>query len=305
MIRPVTPPSPPDNSQYFILENFMNSLTRHSLGIFVIVLLAVSTSLAQKIKPEELIAKHLDSIGTAEARAAVKSQMAVGDAVVTFVSQKNQPAQGRIVMASAGSKNFYGLSLNASDYPGERFSFDGSKSKVAVVFNGKRSYFGQFIDSNEILLRDSLLGGILASSWALNDVATKKVKLSSDGIKKIDGKEYYVLGYSPKGGSDYSITLYFEKDTFRHARTEYKRTSSAAIGLKPEQSSGFDETKIRVTEVYSDFRTEKGLTLPHIYKLTYSETGQRGTREVEWAYTLTEFAFNQPLDEKTFDVDAR
>ena len=283
----------------------MNSSTRHSLGIFVVLFLAVSTSLAQKIKAEELVARHLDSIGTAEARAAVKSQIAVGDAVVTFVSQKNQNAQGRIVMASAGIKNFFGLSLNASDYPGERFSFDGSKSKVAGVVNGQRSYFGTFVDSNEVLLRDSLLGGTLASSWALNDLAIKKVKVSLDGTKKIEGKEYFVLSYSPKGGSDVDITLYFEKDTFRHARTEYKRTISAAIGVRPEQSSGYDETRLKVTEVYGDFRTEKGLTLPHTYKLTYSEIGQRGTREVEWAYTLTEFAFNQPMDEKTFDADAR
>jgi hypothetical protein len=268
-------------------------------------MVAATGTLAQKLKPEELIAKHLDSIGTAEARAAVKSQMTVGEAVVTFISQKNQPAQGRVVMASAGNKNFFGLSLNASDYPGERFSFDGSKSKVAVVFNGKRSYFGDFVDANELVLRDSLLGGTLASSWALNDVAGKKVKISVGGTKKIDGKEYYVVGYSPKGGSDIDITLYFEKDTFRHARTEYKRTASAGIGVRPEQSSGYDETRLRVTEIFSDFRAEKGLTLPHSYKLTYSELGQRGTREVEWAYTLTTYAFNQPIDEKTFDVDAR
>lgn len=283
----------------------MNSFPRALVRTFVLLLLAVSGAQAQKLKPEELIAKHLDSIGTAEARATVKSQMAVGDAVVTFISQKNQPARGRVVMASAGKKNFFGLSLNASDYPGERLSFDGSNSKVAVVFNGKRSYFGDFVDSNEVLLRDSLLGGTLASSWALNDLTNKKVKISVSGPKKIDGKEYYVLGYEPKGGSDVDITLYFEKDTFRHARTEYRRTASAAIGVRPEQSSGYDETRVKVTEVYSDFRTENGLRLPHTYKLNYSESGQRGTREVEWAYTLTEFAFNQPLDDKTFDVGAR
>ena len=30
-----------------------------------------------------------------------------------------------------------------------------------------------------------------------------------------------------------------------------------------------------------------------------------GLTEVEWAYHLTEFAFNQPMDEKTFDADAK
>jgi hypothetical protein len=283
----------------------MKSLTKALCGVIAIAFIAVPLVSAQKLKPEEIIAKHLESIGTAEARAGVKSQMAVGDAVVTFVSQKNQAAVGRIVMASAGSKNFLGLQLNASDYPGERFSYDGARAKVAGVVNGQRSFFGNFVDSNELILRESLLGGALAQSWALNDIASKKAKLSGGGLKKIDGKEYYVIEYGPKGGSDVDITMFFEKDTFRHARTEYKRTSSAGIGVRPEQSSGFDETRLRVVEVYSDFREEKGLTLPHTYKLTYSESGQRGTREVEWAYSLTEFAFNQPLDEKTFDVDAR
>ena len=280
----------------------MNSLTRIVPSLLAFVLIGASIASAQKMKPEELVAKHLDSIGSAEARAAIKSQIAVGEAVVTFISTKNVPAKGRIVMASSGPKNFYGLSLNASDYPGERFSFDGSKTKVAKVMSGQRSYFGIFVDGNELVLRDSLLGGTLASSWALHDVANKNVKLSVGGTKKMDGKEYHVLNYSPKKGSDVEITLYFEKDTYRHARTEYKRTSSAGIGVRPEQSSGFDETRLKIVEIFDDYRQEGSLTLPHSYKLLYNESGQRGTREVEWAYVMNEFAFNQAMDEKTFDV---
>lgn len=283
----------------------MISFTRYSLSILVVIFLIASAATAQKLKPEEIIAKHLESIGAAETRAGIKSQMAVGDAVVTFVSQKNQTAAGRIVMASSGGMNFLGLQLNAADYPGDKFSYDGSKTKVAKLVNGYRSYMTDFVEANQTLLKDSLLGGVLASSWALNDMANKRVKLSGGGLKKVDGKELYVIDYSPKGGSDIDISLFFEKDTFRHVRTEYKRTSSAGIGTNPNQSSGFDETRIKVTETYGDFRDVKGLMLPHIYKFTYSEIGGRGTREVEWAYTLNEFAFNQPIDEKSFDVDAR
>ena len=282
----------------------MNNLTRHSFSILILILLTASFAMAQKLKPEEIIAKHLDAIGTAETRAGIKSQMAVGDAVVTFVSQKNMAAQGRIVLASAGNKNFFGLQLNASDYPGEKFSFDGTRAKILAVMNGKRSVFGDFVDANELIVKESLLAGVLAQSWALNDIASKKAKLSA-GSKKIDGKEYYTIGYSAKGGSDFDTTLYFEKDTFRHARTEYKRKLSGGIGYTPNQSSQITQTEYKVVETYSDFRTEKGLTLPHVYKLTYTETGQRGSVEIEWAYTLNEFAFNQPLDEKTFDVDAK
>ena len=276
-----------------------------SLALFFTFSAMTLTGFGQKLKPEEIVAKHLESIGTVEARAAAKTRMAVGEASVTFISQKNQTTQGRIVLASTGGKNFFGLSLNASDYPGEKFSYNGAKAKVEVPSTTPRSYLNIFVDGNSAVLRESLLTGSLASSWALTDLASRKSKVSGGGLKKVDGKEYYVLGYSPKGGGDWDISLYFDKDTFRHERTEYKRTSSAGIGTNPNQSSGFDETKIKITETFSDYKVQGGLMLPNSYKLLYSETGQRGTRGIEWAFSLSEFAFNQPMDDKTFDVDAK
>jgi hypothetical protein len=255
------------------------------------------------MKAEEVIAKHLESIGTAEVRASVKNQMAVGDVAVTFVSQKNQPAQGRVVMVSEGTKNFLGMNLNANDYPLEKFSYDGKDAKVAFVRTNVRSILGNFILSNQLMLEESLLGGTLATSWALSNLATNKAKVSFDGTKKIDGKEVYILGYTPKGGSDIDIKIYLEKDTFRHIRTEYKRTSSAGIGTRPEQSSGFSETRLKITENFGDFKAEKGITLPHSYTLNYSTTGI--AVEIEWKFALTQFAFNQNLDPKTFDAEAK
>lgn len=282
----------------------MKSFGRCTAGILTLLFLTANFVSAQKLKPEEIIAKHLESIGTTEARGAVKSQTIVGDAKVVFVSQKNQSAQGRVVMASSGPKNFFGLQLNASDYPGEKFSYNGTKTTISALMNGKRSVFGDFVDANELGVRESLFVGALASSWALNDIASKKVKLGA-GSKKIDGKEYYTIDYNPKSGTDFDITLYFEKDTFRHARTEYKRTKSGGIGTNPNQSSQITQNVLKVTETYSDFRDEKGLMLPHVYKLNYTETGQGGSIEIEWEYTLNDFQFNQPLDEKTFDINAK
>ncbi len=259
---------------------------------------------AQKMKAEDVIAKHLDSIATAEKRADVKSQIAVGETVVTFISQKNMTAQGRIVLASAGAKNFFGLNLNAADYPSEKFSYDGKKAKVGFVRSGSRSILGNFISSNNLVLEESLLGGTLSTSWALLNFADKKAKVSYDGTKKIDGKEVYALGYTVKGGSDIEIKLYFDKETFRHVRSEYKRTSSAGIGRTPDQSSRFIETRLKVTEDFSDFKEENGVTLPHTYRLNYQISGQNGTTEIEWSSNLNEFAFNQTFPDSTFDAEA-
>ncbi|HEY0429177.1 MAG TPA: hypothetical protein VGC76_15460 [Pyrinomonadaceae bacterium] len=273
-----------------------------TLFVLSLLLCAFAVS-AQKMKPEDILSKHLESIGTSAARAAVKSQIAVGDITVQYITRKNQTAQGRAVFASSGAKNFFGMNLNAADYTMDRFSFDGSKSKASYVRAGTRSVLGNFLLSNDVILKESLLGGTLATSWALFDVESRKAKLSFDGTKKINGKETYVLSYSPKAG-DVSIKLYFDKETFRHVRTEYKRTFSAAIGLTPNDSAKYDEGRLTVTEDFSDFKKEKDLTLPHGYRLNYSIIGQNGTNEIEWKVNLTEFAFNQTLDEKTFDAEA-
>ncbi len=271
------------------------------------LLLAVFSSIAtaQKLKVEDVLAKHLESIGKAEVRSSVRNQMVVGNALVTFVSQKNQPAEGRIVMASEGKKNFLGMSLNAVDYPLEKFSYDGKSSKIAFVQRNDRSILGNFLKSNDMILEESLLGGTLSTSWALTNLATNKAKLSYEDLKSIDGKDYYVLGYSPKGGGDLDIKLYFDKENFRHVRTEYKRTSSAGIGLRPEQSSGFKETRLTVVETFADFKNETGLMLPHSYTLNYTISGGNGTSEIEWKFNFTQFVYNQNLDAKTFDAEAK
>lgn len=275
-----------------------------ALGITIALLFAFILSppiFAQKIKVEEIVAKHIDSLGPPDARAAAKNRMAVGRVQVRFISQKNQLVDGRVVLASEAAKNYVGMSLNAADYTAEKFIFDGKRAQVGFAHNGARSILGSFIQSNAWILEDSLFAGTLAASWVLTSPGN--AKLSSDGMKKIDGREVYVIGYSRKGGGDLDVKLYFDKETFRHVRTEYRRMSSAGIGRTPEQSSGFVETRYRITEDFSSFAEVSGLMLPHTYKLHYSVTGQSGTTEIEWNFDLTEFAVNQKLDENTFSTN--
>lgn len=271
--------------------------------LLVMMCLSASSVLSQKMKPEEIVAKHLDSIGNAEKRNSIKTNIAVGEITVQSVSPKNLPSQGRIVLASSAEKNFFGLNLNSVDYPSEKFSFDGKDAKVGFVRTGQRSLLGNFILSNKLLLESGLLGGTLSTSWTFMNLSKTNAKLSFDGTKKINGKKVYAIGYSTKG-SDIDITFYFDVDTFQHIRSEYKRISSAGIGRTPEQSSGFSETRIKLTEDFADFKEVKGITLPHSYSLTYSTIGQNGTNEIKWSSNLSEFAFNQTLADSSFDAES-
>jgi len=276
-----------------------------SAVLFVVCLCAASV-FAQKLKPEEILAKHLDSIGTSENRAAAKTLVAVGDAQVKSITRITTPVVGRLVIASSGQKNFWGMSLNSTDYPSEKFSYDGKNAKVGLIKLGYRSTLGNFVQSNNLMLEQGLFGGTLSTAWTMLDVANRKGKLSSEGTKKIDGKEAYVLGYSPKGGGDVDIKLYFDKETFRHVRTEYKRISSAGIGARPEDSSRYSENRITLTEDFADFKPVGKLTLPHSYHIYYTTTGNsNGSTAIEYIFNLTEFAANQNLSDGTFDIDAK
>lgn len=271
--------------------------------VFLALLLLALPVFAQKLTANEVVAKHLDSIGTAQARSAIQNMMSVGDVTFKFLAKADIPVPGRIVLASAGPKNFLGMSLNSNNYPGEQFIYDGKKTKVALIQNAEKSKLGDLISGNDFILEDSLFTGVLSSSWVLSSMESKKVKITFDGTKKINGKEVYIIGYSRKGSGDFSVALYFDQETFHHIRTEYKRTQSSPVGSRPSLAGYVSEIKYQLVEDFSDFKVEKDLTLPHTYRIHYSETGQNGTIEVEWVCNFLTFAFNQQLDDKTFSTN--
>lgn len=266
------------------------------LSLFVVVPFAHG----QKLSADEIIAKHLDSIAPAEKRSALKTLVASGEVRVDFVTQKNQPAVGRIVIASEGGKLFLGMSTNASDYSQEVLIFNGDKASVGAVRGGKRSTFGEFIQSNGVLLSHGLLSGTMSSSWAPMNFTDGKAKVSTSGGKKIDGRETYGISYSPKGGSDLNIKMYFDQETFRHVRTEYTRTASASMGRTPDESSRNIETRLKLVEDFGEFKDFHGFMLPGKYTIFWSVSGQNGTTEIQYTANMSEYAVNQKLDAGTF-----
>lgn len=272
-------------------------LTR--LSVFLLItLLFVLPAAAQKLKTEEIIAKHLDSIAKADVRAANKTRMIVGDVKIIFVSNKNQETVGRVVMASEGVKSLLGMTLNANDYQTEKFLYDGNKATIGFAYMNRYSPLGDFVQSNNGIVSQGLIGGALSTGWAPMQLTDGKGKFSGSSKKKIDGKEVYQLSYSVKGDAD--ISLYFDAATFQHIRTEYKTMQSAPIGNRPEDSSRQNETRVKLVEDFSDFKEVKGLTLPHTYRLSYVNTGARGTTEIQWDMKLASFSVNDKLDEVTF-----
>lgn len=283
--------------------------------LFILVTLAVLVAAAvsgrvehaatpdDKPKPEDIVAKHLQSIGTDQARAAIKSRVIAGASQVTFKSRGTATLQGGAVLASDGPRNMVTMKFDTPNYPYEKIGYNGDKVSAYQVRPGEYTNLGSFARSYPALLKEGLMGGVLSSAWALNDLPTRKPKLEYGGTKKIDSRQVIELRYLPRGGSDLKISLFFDAETFQHVRSVYSRTISPQMGRTVDDSARMSETRYELVEEYSDFKTENGLTLPHTYKIRFSQQGT-GTQISEWLMTLVQFSFNQTVDPKDFDVSA-
>lgn len=256
-----------------------------------------------KLKPEELLAKHLESIGSAEARKATKSIMATGSAKATFRGRGAGLAEGIVVLASQGEKYLVGMKFNNSEYPFEKMGYDGDEFTVGFVRPGVRSVLGDFMRINDSIFKRGIFGGTLSTSWELLDFDEKDVRLKNAGTEKIDGKKMHELKYELKKGSELNVSLFFDPDTFRHVRTEYRRIKAANIGASVDTSAGQNETRYKMVEDFSNFKEVNKLTLPHTYKLYLEILTGNGTTSYEWLMDLQNFTFNQSIESKDFRVD--
>jgi len=227
----------------------------------------------KKLTPEELIARHLDSIGTAEARS--KASTRVADGETKFISRLGGSANvdGQAMMVSSGAKLRLGIKFPLNDYPGEDMAFDGARAATGLLPQGRRSHLSAFFSSQNLPLREGLIGGTLSTAWPLLRLDQAQPKLDYRGLKKVDGRQLHEVDYRPrKGSSDLKVSLFFDPETFRHVRTRYSFEIGATIGTR-ENSNRNTESYYSLTEDFEDFRAVDELTLPHKYKLQLSIQG--------------------------------
>jgi hypothetical protein len=267
----------------------------------------ISTAFAQdKMKAEDVLAKHLESIGPAAARSSVQNRVIVG---TTHHVAKGRTGtgtiDGRAVLASESNKVLFGMGFDNPDYVGEKFGFNGKKFTVGYLKPGIRSTLGSFILIHDTVFKEGLMGGVLSSAWPLLNLAEHKAKLDFAGTEKIGDKSVYKLRYLPNKGSDLQISLYFDTKTFQHVRTQYDRVAGARFGAGGiDAQTGQRESRFKMTEDFSDFKEEGKLNLPHTYKLALEIQNRNGTTIHTWDTSLSQFAFNQTIEEASFNVEA-
>lgn len=195
-----------------------------SLVVAVLLLIAVSQQTlyaGEKITPAELVAKHLSSIGTEEARKKNETRVLEGLTAVKFIVGGHGVLQGTGKLLSRANDMRYTMNLGAIDYPGEDFIKQGEKTSVAVISPGTRSALGNFFFFHSELLREGLVGGVMSAAWPLENLEAHNAKLTVRGVKNVGGKKLYEVLYVPrKANSDMDILLYFDPQTFQHVLTD-------------------------------------------------------------------------------------
>lgn len=263
----------------------------------------------QKIDPAELVAKHLDSIGPAEARTRSRGTQIKGNAEVTVKLCGEGQVDGEVLLGSQGPMNLINMKFNTPAYPVESLVFDGKKFSARQYKPGSRTCLAQFFLTNDAIFKEGLVGGTLSESWPLLNLAEKNPKLEYAGLKKVGDRQLHAIKYTPRKGSDLKIILYFEPDSFRHVRSEYSRTIYASEqrriagggpDIPPEQRQQASAARIDAYEEFADFKTEAGLNLPHTYRFHLSVQSEVRPAVVDWVFNLTDFAFNAPLNPAEF-----
>ena len=284
---------------------YLKSVKSAVILLFLCVFTAVSASAADSLKPEEIIAKHLDSFGSSQLRSQVKNIMAVGTANFNVLRSpeftKGKVSSGKSVFISEEGKIYFGIKFDSLDYTLDEIIFDSKTVDAAQIRPGNRSALGNFIISNRYIVSEGLFGGVLSSNWSLINLSARGAKVKNDGKKKINNRQAYVLDYSIKGGTPLNIRLFFDAENFQHLRTEYQQVLTAPMVKNPADSARQVQTVHKLTEEFSNYKQVEGLTLPHSYQINLLIDGKL-THEFEWKFDFSQFVFNQKIDSKTFEI---
>jgi hypothetical protein len=243
-----------------------------------------------KTKAEDVIAKHLASIGTPEARANVTSRLVGGTVILATRVGGTGELSGKFNLISEGRKTRLGMNFSPINTSAVQIAFDGNKVGIGQVQPGQRSTLAQFIYENDVIVKEGLMGGALSTGWPLLDPTGRQAKLDYNGLKTIEGKQLHEVKYkAKKGGGDLEVYLYFEPENFRHVRTRY-----SLLKIGTEKASYY------LLEQFDNFASIDGLTLPQTYKLEYS--GDSGRIVIDWDATVAQILQNQEVDPKYFVV---
>ncbi|MCZ6485523.1 MAG: hypothetical protein O6826_07500 [Acidobacteria bacterium] len=272
-----------------------------SAVIVLMALLAPVLAEGPDLEPEELVALHLEAIGPPEALSALQNRTAQGSGKLQVLMGGFGTLEGPAIFVSEGPKIFLSIDFDYTNYDAEQVSFDGDKAYLGYIDSGVRSELGEFLYRYDEIIKEGLLGGVLSTAWPLLDLETRRPRLNYRGLKKVNDQELLDLRYRMRrGGTDFNMHLYFEPETFRHRATTYQLTIPAGIGTSIEQSSSQRDTRFKLEEWFSDFRSVDGLDLPTHWTIQLTLATTSGTYLAKWEMIYSQITHDLSIDPGLF-----
>jgi len=275
--------------------------------LFPLITLFSSLVFAQKqdipkLSADEVINKHLESLGSTDARAAIKSRVLAGTGIFN-VKLRPEKVGGPVQFASVDDKLLLAFVFNANNYPYEKVGFDGKDLTVTTLPGGGLSPLGGFLKSSKFVLKRGLFGGVLSQSWALAN-RDKESRFEAAGTTKINDRPAYKVKYSTSGIGDMSVLLYFDAETFYHVRTEYFYRTGQLTSPNPDSRSGgliggAAPSNFTLTEDFSNFAKANDIVLPMTYIIEYSSNAGKPW---VWTANFTQVFNNQEIEPAAFRV---
>lgn len=257
-----------------------------------------------KLTAAEVIQKHVESIGTADAIGAAKSRVLMGNGELVSKIRGAATIGGPAQFASQGNMVLFAMAFNATDYPYEKAAYDGQDVTVGVP-NGRRTALAEYLKLKSMIVKEGLLGGSMSSAWPLLAADEKKLKVDYSGLTKFDGVQAHKLKYTPRDG-DLRVSIYLEPDTFRHIGTVYEYSIQPKMGATSTASVSQQTSTYTLTEKFSDFKTAEKLTLPFSYSISVASEGQTlsrtGSTNLEWKVKFDNVFYNEKIEPTVFKV---
>ena len=228
----------------------------------------------QKPSAESIVARHLEALGAADPRAAQALRVVYGSCHFEIRRGGGGSLEGKARVSSEGRRVRVELGFSSSEYYGETLAYDGRKVEVGFMQPGRRSPLGEFLGTYDVLLKEGLVSGVLSTAWPFLDLAERRPKLKYEGLKKVGERTLHQIAYkAARGQGDVRVALYFEPESFRHVRTEYRLALLPSMSSAIDRSASQQDTRFEMDETFADFETVGGLTLPKRWTLVFSLDG--------------------------------
>jgi hypothetical protein len=290
-----------------------------SVSLLLVLLIATQINgQSKKLSPQEIITKHLASMGSLDDLSVAKRRMVIAGSEF-FVRSGTTKANGRAVLASDGDNLALFSTFNLSDYRMERIGIFSDKLDIPFIVPGRRSPLGRWLIAYDRTVNDRIFGGSIFSTWLFLKPDTLWGKMETEGKKKVGDREAWVINYSPKQGlkAGSYIKLYFDTENFHHLRTVYKQmetergfydtgSKGSNIGSTGHMDdSAMANNQSTLTENFEEFLDDNGLVLPRKYSINLQMESAAGTAEYDWIFKIEEYRLIKqfPVNFFTFQKD--